>query len=48
MDELLASIANIGFPIVISCYLLTRIEGKMTELSACINELSKTIEKNVN
>jgi hypothetical protein len=31
------------FPIVISLYLLVRIEGKLEELTVSINELSKTI-----
>ncbi len=43
MDQLLTYTANLGFPIVISLYLLVRIEGKLEELTASINELSKTI-----
>ncbi|AJQ26060.1 MULTISPECIES: YvrJ family protein [Pelosinus] len=43
MDQLLTYTANFGFPIVISLYLLVRIEGKLEELTASINELSKTI-----
>jgi hypothetical protein len=43
MDQLLTYTANFGFPIVISFYLLVRIEGKLEELTASINELSKTI-----
>ncbi|NLJ56376.1 MAG: YvrJ family protein [Firmicutes bacterium] len=38
-------IANIGFPVVVSLYLLTRIEGKLDELSACIRELSGNVAK---
>lgn len=34
-------IANVGFPIAISMYLLIRIEGKLTILTDSINELSK-------
>nr|WP_138160581.1 YvrJ family protein [Peptoniphilus catoniae] len=48
MNELFANIANIGFPIAISCYLLTRLEGKMSDLSNCINELNRNIEKFIN
>lgn len=36
-------IANLGFPIVISIYLLVRIEGKLNQLTESITELSKTI-----
>ena len=36
-------IANVGFPIAISMYLLVRIEGKLTTLTDSINELSKNI-----
>ncbi|MGL4911824.1 MAG: YvrJ family protein [Romboutsia sp.] len=36
-------IANVGFPIAISMYLLVRIEGKLSHLTDSINELSKNI-----
>lgn len=36
-------IANIGFPITLSMYLLVRIEGKLSSLTDSINELSKNI-----
>ena len=36
-------VANIGFPIAISMYLLVRIEGKLLVLTDSINELSKNI-----
>ena len=36
-------IANVGFPIAISMYLLVRIEGKLGCLTDSINELSKNI-----
>ncbi len=48
MNELFANIANIGFPIAISCYLLTRVEAKISDLTQSINELSKNIEKCMN
>lgn len=44
MEDLLASISNIGFPIAISCYLLVRLEKKMEELKEVIVGLSKAIE----
>ncbi len=45
MEEIYTHIANLGFPIVISIYLLVRIEGKLNQLSESLIELSKTIEK---
>lgn len=43
MEELFKQIANFGFPIVLSIYLLVRVESKLEKLSESINELSKTI-----
>lgn len=43
MEEVLSYIANLGFPIVISVYLLVRIEDKLDQLSESINELSRVI-----
>lgn len=43
MEEMYSGIANLGFPIVISLYLLIRIEGKLNMLTESINELSKVI-----
>ena len=43
MEEIYTHIANLGFPIVISIYLLVRIEGKLNQLTESINELSKAI-----
>ncbi|NLY53072.1 MAG: YvrJ family protein [Firmicutes bacterium] len=43
MQELLPQIANVGFPVVLSMYLLVRIEGKLEVLSAAINELTRAI-----
>lgn len=45
MEEIYTSIANLGFPIVISVYLLVRIEGKLNQLSESIIELSKNIAR---
>lgn len=45
MEELLGSIANLGFPIVISVYLLVRIEGKLDQLTNSIISLSESISK---
>lgn len=43
MEEIYSNIANLGFPIVISVYLLVRIEGKLNALTESISELSKVI-----
>ena len=45
MDNFQTIIANLGFPIAISLYLLVRIEGKLQDLTDSINELSKNIIK---
>lgn len=45
MDNFQSIIANLGFPIAISIYLLIRIEGKLQSLTDSINELSKNIIK---
>jgi hypothetical protein len=43
VNEILTQIANFGFPIVLSIYLLVRIEGKLNQLTESINELSRVI-----
>ncbi|SHK67830.1 YvrJ family protein [Tepidibacter formicigenes] len=43
MEDLYTNIANLGFPIAVSVYLLVRIEGKLSTLTDSINELSKAI-----
>lgn len=43
MEEMFGQVANFGFPIVISIYLLVRIEGKLNQLTESINELSRVI-----
>lgn len=45
MEEIYTHIANLGFPIVISIYLLVRIEGKLNMLTESINDLSKAIAR---
>ncbi|MDO5018197.1 MAG: YvrJ family protein [Lagierella massiliensis] len=45
MNELLDYISNIGFPIVLSWFLITRIESKLEILSESIKELSLVIQK---
>ena len=43
MEEIVNFVANLGFPIAISLYLLIRIEGKLESLTNSINNLSQTI-----
>ncbi len=43
MEELLKLVGNFGFPIVVSAYLLVRIEGKINDLSTSITDLAKAI-----
>lgn len=43
MEELFSQVANLGFPIIVSIYLLVRVEGKLDELTKSIHELSSTI-----
>lgn len=43
--DVLQLISNIGFPAFVTLYLLVRIEGKLDNLSTCINNLSVTIGK---
>ncbi len=43
MSELLTPIANVGFPIVLSIYLLVRLEGKIEILGESVHELAKSI-----
>ena len=42
-SDIQSLIANVGFPISISMYLLIRIEAKLQSLTESINELSKNI-----
>lgn len=44
MESLLQQISNYGFPMVISIYLLVRIESKLEGLGCSITELAKVIE----
>jgi hypothetical protein len=45
VEDIYSSVANLGFPIVISVYLLVRIEGKLDELTKSITELANVIAK---
>ena len=43
MEELLVSISNYGFPMVLSIYLLVRVEKKLDDLTVAINSLGQVI-----
>lgn len=43
MEMIETLIANVGFPVAVSIYLLIRIETKLENLTISINELSKNI-----
>ncbi|CAM2905699.1 YvrJ family protein [Hathewaya histolytica] len=43
MEKIVALIGNLGFPIAVSIYLLTRIEAKLEKLTESINALSNSI-----
>lgn len=44
MEEIYVQIANLGFPIAVSIYLLVRFENKLESLTISINEITKVIE----
>ncbi|NMA62766.1 MAG: YvrJ family protein [Syntrophomonadaceae bacterium] len=43
MEDMLIQIGNYGFPIVISIYLLVRIENKLDELTRAITGLREAV-----
>ncbi len=43
MEQVLGMIANMGFPIVISVYLLVRIDNRLENLSESIQSLTRAI-----
>lgn len=44
MEDFATQVANVGFPIAVSIYLLVRIETKIDGLTMSIYELAKVIE----
>ena len=44
MEQFLTGIANYGFPIAISWFLLSRMEAKIDKLNANIEELAHTLD----
>jgi len=45
LEELAPVIANLGFPIVVALYLLMRVEKKLDQLGASVEDVLKTIGK---
>ena len=43
LDQMLTAAANYGFPMLVSCYLLVRMENKIDQLSANIDALTRVI-----
>ena len=43
VSEMLTAAANYGFPMLVSCYLLVRMESKIDQLSANIDALTRVI-----
>ncbi|MGL5715999.1 MAG: YvrJ family protein [Paraclostridium sp.] len=43
--DLMSLVANLGFPAIVTMYLLVRIEGKLENLSTSINSLSSNINE---
>jgi hypothetical protein len=44
MEQILGFVTNVGFPIVLSVYLLVRIEGKLDSLTKSINDLARAVD----
>ena len=44
-DRLLSAAADYGFPMLISSYLLIRMEGKIEKLSANIESLTRVLQE---
>jgi len=43
MEQMFGFIANMGFPIVVSVYLLVRIENRLETLTQAINQLAQAV-----
>ena len=41
--EIFSAVGNFGFPMVLSWYLLLRMEQRLDKLTGCLNELSKAL-----
>lgn len=43
MEQVLGLVANLGFPIAVSVYLLVRIENRMEGLTQSIHQLAEAV-----
>ena len=43
MSELLSLVTNVGFPIAVAAYLLTRIEGRLEDLTVAVYEVREAL-----
>lgn len=43
MQDMMAAVGNFGFPMVVTAFLLVRIEGKLGQLNDSIQLLTRTI-----
>ena len=43
MEEMLKLVGNFGFPMVLSAYLLVRMDSKLSEALTSITELAKAV-----
>lgn len=44
MEGFLMSIGNYGFPMVVTAYLLVRIEGRLEDLDRSLHQLTRAVE----
>jgi hypothetical protein len=44
LESFIQAVANVGFPIVVTAYLLVRIESKLEGLTASIAELARAVD----
>ena len=45
IDKLLSAAADYGFPMLVSSYILVRMEGRIEKLSANIEHLSRVLQE---
>lgn len=48
MSDLLSLVANVGFPIAVAAYLLTRIESRLEDLTVAVYEVREALISSIN
>lgn len=48
MNDFLNMVANIGFPVAVTAYVLIRLEKQMSSLATSFNELNNSIQALIN